>query len=370
MSQAQAEPIRILHVVTNMSYGGLENLLMNYYRNIDRTKIQFDFMTHFQGHQDFEEEIQELGGRLFRLPRLNPFDPRYLAKLNRFFADHPEFKIVHSHLDCMAGLPLKYAQRNGVPVRIAHSHNSNQGHNLKYIVKLLYREIIPVYATNLFACGRDAGDWMFKGKKYTIMTNAIRTQEFAWENARRNLIRAKFDLTGKFVVGHVGQFREQKNHLYLLEIFTATLSKNPNARLVLVGKGPEMERCIEKADELGIREQVLFLGARADIPDLMLAMDVFVLPSLYEGFPVTMVEAQASGLPCIISDSVPLECKITNDVTPLSLRESPQVWAEEILKYDNFVRRNNCDVIVAAGYDINTNIRWLEEFYQNAIKRS
>lgn len=369
MPQIQAEPIRILHVVTNMSYGGLENLLMNYYRNIDRTKIQFDFLTHFQGHQDFEEEIQELGGKLFRLPRLNPFDPRYLKKLNRFFLDHPEYQIVHSHLDCMAGIPLKYAKKNNIPVRVAHAHSSNQIHNLKYIIKLLCKPLILRYATSLFACGSKAGSWMFSGKSFSVLKNAIDAKSFTFNKTAADHTKKSLQIQKDFVIGHVGQFRQEKNHLFLIDVFNEILKKDTNCTLVLVGKGPQMESAIAKVNAYGIAEHVKFLGARSDIPKLMQAMDVFVLPSLYEGFPVTMIEAQAAGLPCVISAGVPLECKITEEVTQIPLEKSPQVWAEEILKYKDHIRRNNYDAIVAAGFDINANAKWLEEFYQNAISK-
>lgn len=370
MIQTQTNPIRVLHVVTNMSYGGLENLLMNYYRNIDRTRIQFDFLTHFQGHQDFEEEIKALGGCLFRLPRLNPLDPRYLNKLNRFFADHPEYKIVHSHLDCMAGIPLKYAKKNLVPVRIAHAHNSNQLHNLKYIIKRMCKPLILRYATNLFACGVKAGNWMFDGKPFSLINNAIDARSFMFNGAVAEQLRENLQLQNDFVVGHVGQLRQEKNHLFLIDVFNEILKIDSSCTLVLVGKGPQMEPALAKVNAYGIAEHVKFLGARSDIPSIMQAMDVFVLPSFYEGFPVTMIEAQAAGLPCVISDGVPLECKITDQVKQISLTESPQVWAEEILKYKNLIRRNNYDVVVAAGYDINANVLYLEEFYQNAINRS
>ena len=368
MSQ-QPKPIRILHVVTNMSFGGLENLLMNYYRNIDRSKIQFDFLTHVDIHQDFEEEIRELGGRLYRLPRMNPFSPDYLRRLNSFFCEHPEYQIVHSHLDCMAGLPLKYAQCNNVPVRIAHAHSSNQVRNLKYVIKMMYKPWILRYATDLFACGKKAGEWMFNGKPFAVVNNAIDTEPFAFQQEISERVRESLNINGKFVLGHVGQFRQEKNHLFLIDIFGEVVRKNPDSVLLLVGKGAQMEPVMAKVKELGLEDSVKFLGARPDIARLMQAMDVFVLPSLYEGLPVTMIEAQAAGLPCVISDGVPLECKITENVAQIPLAASPELWAEEILKYKNVLRTHNHTAIAAAGFDIKSNAKKLEEFYYNAINR-
>lgn len=368
MSQRQENPIRILHVVTNMSYGGLENLLMNYYRNIDRTKVQFDFLTHVNIHQDFEDEIQALGGRIYRLRRLNPFNLFYRQELNAFFREHMEYKIVHCHLDCMAAIPLKAAKGAGIPVRIAHSHNSDQTHDLKYILKLLYKKVIPKYATDLFACGEKAGNWMFGNKTYTIMRNAIDAAEFQFQSSRTKEIRSKLCLQQQYIVGHVGQFRIQKNHLFLVEVFCKVLEKNSECILLLVGKGPQMESVQERVKECGIEDKVRFLGARSDIAELMQVMDVFVLPSIYEGIPVTMVEAQAAGLPCVISDRVPKECCIMDNVESIALSENVDFWAERILSYQNTIRRNNYKDIVMAGFDIKVNAKWLEEFYYNAQK--
>ena len=369
MEKMAEEPLRVLQVVTNMSYGGLENLLMNYYRNIDRNRIQFDFLTHVSIHQDFEEEIEALGGRIYRLPRLNPFSPSYVKVLNRFFAEHP-YKVVHSHLDCMSAIPLQAARKQGCLIRIAHSHNSSQVKNLKYPIKLYFRRKIFRYATDLFACGKEAGKWMFQGKGFTIMSNAIDAQEFRLNEEIAGEVRQELGIEDCFVVGHVGQFRTEKNHLFLIDVFAEILKREKRARLVLVGKGPQMQPAIEKVKVLGVQEKVLFLGARADISRLMQAMDVFVLPSTHEGLPVTLIEAQASGLPCVISDGVPLECKLTNDVKQVPLAEATGVWAEHILRYRDYVCSDNYSAIVSAGYDIRSNVNWLEEFYCNACCRN
>lgn len=368
MHQDTKKPIRILHVVTTMDRGGLETMIMNYYRNIDRTKVQFDFLTHTDGHQDFEEEIAELGGRIYRLPRLNPFSIRYHKALNCFFREHREHKIVHCHRDCMAGIPLKAAKKAGVPVRIAHSHNSNQTKDFKLPLKLLCKQSIPFYATDLFACGKTAGDWMFQGKHYTIITNAINSEKFRCCEEKTIAMREKLGLGNKFVVGHVGQFRIQKNHLFLIDCFVSLLEKEPESVLLLIGEGAQFEEVKAKVHEYKIQEKVMLLGVRSDISDLLQAMDVFVLPSLYEGLPLALVEAQAAGLPCVISDRVPIECKLTDSVEQVKLSDGAQVWAEKILGFRGMPRRDNYDVIVSAGFDIKSNAKWLEEFYCNAYE--
>ena len=162
------KPIRILYVVTYMGRGGLETMLMNYYRQIDRNEVQFDFLVHRDFEADYDKEILKLGGKIYHLPRLNPWDYRYLKKLDEFFQQHKEYKIVHSHLDCMAGIPLKYAKKNGIPVRIAHAHSKSQDKDFKYPLKLWMKRMIPRYATKLFACGEEAGEWMLLDSYKTI----------------------------------------------------------------------------------------------------------------------------------------------------------------------------------------------------------
>ena len=364
-------PIRVLQVVTHMERGGLESMLMNYYRHVDRERVQFDFLVHRQERAAFDDEIESLGGRIYRLTRLVPWSKSYLSALNHFFDKHPEYKVVHVHQDCLSSVILKVAAQYNVPVRIAHSHNANQDRNLKYPIKLWYRRSIPQYATNLFACGKDAGDWMFSGAPYQIINNAIDVAAYSYDPEKRIEMRQKLGLENELIVGHVGRFNPQKNHPLLLDIFAALLKKEPDAVLLLAGGGEDMTKIQAKAQILGIAERVRFLGVRSDVADLMQAMDVFVLPSLYEGLPVTMVEAQAAGLPCIISDKVPPECILTEglvDVMPLSA--SPETWAEKILAKRAIPRTDRRAEIAAHGFDITTEAVKLQEFYLKAYEQN
>ena len=183
------QPIRVLHVVTYMGRGGLETMIMNYYRYIDRSKIQFDFLVHRQFRADYDDEIESLGGRIYRLPQLIPWSYSYKKALNQFFADHPDYKIVHVHQDCLSSVILRAAKKHGIPVRISHSHTSNQDKNLKYLLKLWYKRRIPQYATALLACGKDAGDWMFGGASYQIINNAIDTTAYTYDTNKRVELR-------------------------------------------------------------------------------------------------------------------------------------------------------------------------------------
>ena len=361
--------IRILHIVTHMNRGGLETMIMNYYRHIDRSKIQFDFLVHRSNMADYDEEILSMGGKIYRLSSLNPLDPRYLRSLDTFFAEHKEYRIVHCHLDCMAGIPLKYAKKHGVPVRIAHSHSSSQTKDAKYILKLFYKRNIVKYANRLFACGDDAGKWMFGTDDFTVLNNAIDAASYSYCAETARSVRAGFGISNHaLIVGHVGRFCPPKNHVFIIQIFAEILKKRSDAVLLLVGEGELRAETERQAEELGVRQSVIFAGLRSDVPELLQAMDVFLFPSLYEGLPLSMVEAQAAGLPCLISDKVPIECKKTDLVQQISLEESPEVWANAVLSAADTQRKNTLEDIRRSGFDVRENARWLQDFYFGVVK--
>lgn len=356
--------LRVLHIVTYMGRGGLETMLMNYYRHIDRTKVQFDFLVHRDFLADYDAEILALGGRIYRLPKLNPFSQKYLGQLNTFFAEHGEYKVVHSHLDCMSGIPLKYAKIHGAPIRIAHAHTSNQIKNKKYLLKLLFKKNIGIYATILYACGQEAGEWMFGGKPFQILNNAIDTRVYSFNQTVREQVRAKLRISkDTLLIGHVGKFRPEKNQIYLIELLKKLLKIDKKVKLLLVGDGELLEKAKEKTRVLSIEQSVLFLGVRDDISKLLQAMDVFCFPSLYEGLPVSIIEAQAAGLPCLISDKVPIACKITDLVKQLPLDANHELWIRAIQDAAKVQRRDTYREICESGFDIEENAKELQNFY-------
>ncbi len=358
-------PIRILHVVTNMDRGGIESMLMNHYRQIDREKVQFDFLVHRAERAAYDDEIENLGGRIHRLPRLIPWSTHYRQALDCFFREHPEYQIVHSHINCLSSIILKSAKKNHVPVRIAHSHNSRQDKNLSYPFKMFYRRLIPRYATDLFACSTPAGDWMFLGEPYTVLNNAIHAGCYVPDEVGRRAARQALGIgSEQYLIGHVGRFFPQKNHMFLLDVFSEICLSNPTSILLLVGDGPLRKQMEDRCAQLNIADRVIFAGIRSDVPELMQAMDAFVFPSLYEGLPVTMIEAQAAGLPCFISDQISSECIITDCVTQLSLTASAKHWAEIILAGKSTPHRCTYSQIQAAGFDVKKNAEYLERFYE------
>lgn len=359
--------IRVLQIVTYMGRGGLETMLMNYYRCMDRSKVQFDFLVHRDFEADYDEEILAMGGRIYHMSRLIPWSGAYRKKLKNFFREHPEYRIIHVHQDCLSSVALQCAKECGIPVRIAHSHNKNQDINIKYWIKKRYMKQIPKFATDYFACGKDAGDWMFSGHSYHILRNAIDVSAYTYSPKKATHIREQLNVENKFVIGHIGRFDPQKNHSFLIDIFYNCAKSDRDARLLLIGDGKGRIRIQEKVKSLGLEEKVIFTGVRSDIADLLQAIDVFVFPSVYEGLGIAAVEAQAAGVPCVLSDNVPSECKMTKNVEYLSLKESPEVWARHIIACKHIPHTDTYEDICKAGYDINENATKLQNFYCNGV---
>ena len=353
--------IRVLQCVNNMHREGLETMLMNYYRNIDRTQIQFDFLTHRPDRSHYDDEIESMGGRVFYAPRLYPQNyPAYFSYMKTFFAEHPEYKIVHSHIDAMSYMPLLAAKKSGVPVRIAHSHNTRIGKDLKYPLKCFFRSRLPNVATHHFACGNEAGKFLFGNCDFTVIPNAVDVSKFVFNSESRNTKRKELGLENKFVIGNVARFSREKNHKFLIDLLPGLLSKDNSVALLLVGEGDEFDKIKKLTEQYGLKDKVHFLGNRSDVNELYQAMDVFVLPSFFEGIPLVGVEAQFSGLPCIFSDNVPKEVGISEFSKFVPLKDD--LWIKEILNAKNSKRENN--IINNIVYDIKHTSNNLEEEYK------
>lgn len=355
-----------MQIVTHMNRGGIETMLMNFYRKIDRNQIQFDFLTHRPYEGDYGEEIKQMGGKIYHLPKLDPFSMSYKRTLHNFFTEHPEYQLIHVHQDCLSSVVLKVAYEHGIKVRIAHSHSSSQDKNLKYPIKLYFKRFISKYATDLFACSDAAGKWMFNGADFTVLNNAIDAEAYKYNKDVRGKMRSVFGIKpNEMLIGHIGRFSPPKNHDFLIDIFNE-VQKQTGAKLLLVGEGTLQEQIEKKVKELALDDKVIFAGLRSDVPALLQAMDVFVFPSIYEGLPLSIIEAQASGLPCIISDKVPIECKKTDLVYQLELSKDASEWAEKIVEISDTKRRDTFEEIKAAGFDIMENTQKLLDFYLSA----
>lgn len=373
------EQIHVLVLDTVMDRGGAEAMIMNYMRNINRNDIKFDFLTNRDYRAAYEDEIESLGGKVYHMCPMYPGKFRqYKREVREFLKEHPEYHIIHSNLEERSYFALKEAKKLGVPVRISHSHNRPLGFNLKLIMRYYFRFKLKYYNTHMFSCGVEAGDWLYGKKnrdKVIVMNNAIDAKEYTYDATKSLTMKETLGVSGKTVIGHVGRFFAQKNHPFLIDIFKAIHDKDANTVLLLVGGGEQDDRLKnemkQKVADLGLSDYVQFLGVREDVADLMQAFDLFLLPSLFEGLPVTMVEAQASGLPCVISDKVPIQCDITGNVKVVGLEDSPEKWADTVLEYvRGFERADTFEKVKKAGFDIQENAKWLEEFYRQAMRET
>ncbi len=362
-------PLRVLQCVAGLAHGGYESLLMNLYRQVDRDVLQFDFLSSFPGV--YESEIEGMGGVIHRIPFITQKGPFvYTRELNKVLAAAPQYPIVHSHMDKFSGLVMRQAKRAGIPVRIAHSHNTqNEGGLAFQVVKDHYGKMVLPNATHLFACSQAAADWMFgpKAPEAHILLNGIDPERFAVSEAVRADARAQFGFAeSTLVFGHVGRFTAQKNHDRILDIFAQIHRQRPDSALLLAGTGPLLAETRQKAARLGLEKAVHFLGSREDIPRLLQGMDGFLFPSLHEGLPVTLIEAQAAGLPVTAASTITGEVCVTPLVRLLDLAQPDEAWAEAALAaaQENRAHRTSpLDQIAAAGYDIRRTAAWLTEFY-------
>ena len=362
--------LRVLHSVSNMARAGIETMLMNYYREMDRSRIQFDFLANKAVPGEYDEEIRSLGGRVFVSPGLNPLHfPRYRRFMAELLRDNPDIRIVHAHNEAMGYYALRSAKDAGLRVRIAHAHNTQIIRDYKYPLKMVCKQLLPGAATDYWSCGRDAGIYYYGEKRWNtsgfILRNAIDTERFGFRPDARECQRRLYGLENCFVIGHVGRFNIQKNHSRLLDIFAVIAKEVPEARLVLIGTG-ELEQSVkEKAHALGIQDRTLLPGQLADVSEWYQAMDCFVLPSLFEGLPVVGIEAQAAGLPCVFSDRVTDEILLSPEARRVSLRADDAEWAQEIMaaRQPETDRKQGKDTVCQAGYDIHTEARKLQEMY-------
>lgn len=374
------EPIRVLQVVGRMDRGGIETMIMNLYRHIDRRKVQFDFLAHYGREAYYNDEIRRLGGRIYEMPALK--DEKhvyywkifsYIKALNLFFKEHQEYKIIHGHMTNTASIYMPIAKKYGVTCCIAHSHNTHGKAGLLGVATNFLQKPIYKEATEWFACSKAAAYWFYPKEavdagKVKILANAVDAEKFRYSIDIRNRMRKQLGIIGKTVIGCVARFRPEKNQEFLLDVFCEVLKKDMNSILLFAGDGPTESKVKEKAQELGIKDKVLFLGMRTDIPEILQAVDVFTLPSFWEGLPVTGIEAQAAGLHCVVSSGVTSEMNVIGMVQYLSLSVSVETWADALLTAAKQYRHDTYEEIKAAGYDIHTTAPWLEQFYLDKYK--
>jgi len=377
-------PIRILHSVSNMDRAGIETMLMNYYRNIDRETVQFDFLCNKKKPGAYDEEIKQLGANMYVSPGFNPIKYlKYLKFMKMLFVEHPEYRVVHSHNGAFAVYPLLAAKINKIPVRIFHAHGTSIIKDIKYVWKKVCMLFLGSTLNQRWTCGIEAarfyyGDKVVENEEYRLITNAINVERFLFNEKTRKSFRKKYDLEGKFVIGHVGRFMTQKNHTFLIDAFKEAVKQIPDAKLVLLGDGVLMEEIKQKVADYKLENNVLFVGNVNNVYEWYQAFDMFILPSIYEGLPVVGIEAQTAGLPCIFSSEVTKEVDISHESKFLNLEDDINVWASEINRlYLNYIntkdivgkRTDKYEMVTNSNYNIKIEANKLQEVYLNLYNK-
>lgn len=363
------EPIRVLHVFGGLSLGGAESRVMDLYRHIDREKLQFDFLVHSAKEEHFDKEIKELGGRIYRVPRFKFYNrTKYQKALKNFFSEHSEFRAVHGHMTSTASIYLPIAKKAGIPITIAHARSAGVPAGIKGVLTKWLRRSLKNKADYCLACSKEAGEAVF-GKecmrqgKVEVIPNAIAAPKYVYSLEIREQMRRELQVEDKLVIGHVGSFRAPKNHVFLIKIFAEIRRRREDAVLLLLGAGELQEKIKEQVEREGLTESVYFLGNRSPVSNYYQAMDFLVFPSLFEGLPGTVIEAQTTGLRCLISDTISEEVNITELVETYSLEQSAAEWAEYVLTNCEYERKSHLEEVRMAGFDILEQIKRYERIY-------
>lgn len=362
--------IRVLQMVGSLNTGGSQSMVLNLYKNIDRNKIQFDFIIDEPEQTQYKSLIEEMGGKVYVLPKLNGFNVFKVKKAwKRFFKEHPEYKILHSHVRSYASIYIPIAKKFGLKT-IIHSHSTSNGKGASSIIKKVLQRPLRRVADYLMACSTEAGEWLY-GKKackkdnYIFLPNAINVDLFAFDKKIREEYRKQLGLEGKFVIGHVGRLSEPKNHMFLLEVFKGVLEKRKDAVLLIVGEGELRSQIEQKIKDLDILSSVIALGSRSDVNNLYQAMDVFAFPSLWEGLPVTIVESQASGLTSFMSNRITKDVDLTELVQRLPI-DNTAVWIDKLASFDG-ERVDVVQKIIDSGFEIKNTAQKITDFYFSLV---
>lgn len=372
--------IKICHFILGFHNGGVEKVLENYFANMDRSKFELHIVTHMQPDLKRKHIFEEMGFHTYQLSYVHghKITVQNFQEYNNFFKHH-HFDIVHNHFPENL-LPLMFAKKYGVPVRILHSHNDyyNVFKKKNTLVKKLYSLGLSFNvhnATDYLACGKTAGESVFGEKntsKTIVITNAINTQKFKYNPQKREELRKQLRINDNFVIGHVGRYEEvrQKNQGFVLKVFKEVLKTNPDARLLMIGEGKLRKDIMKTAEDMGVLDKTIFTGAISNVYDYLQVFDVFLFPSNYEGLPVVVVEAQCSGLPIVASSAIPEETNLTEAFFSLSLSNSIENWSDLVLAQQTHQRQDQSIIIQEKGYDIYSAATKLEHLYETLYQKA
>ncbi len=361
---------KVLQITGTLARGGLETFVMNVYRTVDREKIQFDFLIHMESGA-YQQEVESLGGSVYYVPSRHKGFIQFYKNMDAFFSVHAkEYCAVHMHVSTLSSIEaLYFAKKYGIKIRVIHSHSSSvKGNKLHYIFHYAMKSFVHDWATHYLGCSERAIKWLYQGTgiydKVEMIKNGIEVEKFRYNENVRNKVRKELGLDDCFVLGHVGRFTWVKNHKFIIEIFRHIKGMIPNSKLVLVGEGILLTEIKQQVKLYGLEKDVLFTGVRSDINELLQGFDCFLMPSFYEGLPVSLVEAQCAGLKVFGSNAISLDTKITPNMYFISLNESAQRWAEIITEhYGLIIRDNVVKLISEAGFDISQTTQILTKIY-------
>lgn len=371
VNEAPHKTVLVAQLMTEMILGGIESVVMNYYRCIDKNKFQFDFIAPKGSTFPNKDEIEKLGGRIFVVPKYS-HPLAYIKAVRKIFREN-NYKIVHCHMNTMGIFAMYAAYKEHIPIRILHNHSMinhffSRSEFKRNILKYVLRTFCKIYPSHFCACSKAAGNWMYgKNFNYTIFNNGIDVNKFKFNQEIRKSVRSELGIQDKLVVGHIGRFCPQKNHNFLVEIFNNLLSLHDNAVLLLIGEGELLDQVKFKVKQLNIEDKVIFLGKQNDTSKYYQAMDVFCLPSRYEGLPVVAVEAQCSGLPCLFSTYVSKESKILDSTEFLSYDDTLDKWSQTMSELANNQRVDGAEQVRKCNFDMKDEAKKLELYYQKLL---
>lgn len=412
--------VKVLHVLGGLNLGGAESRIMDLYRHMDREQVQFDFLVHmsakeyaraikdginpeeYRTPQHYDEEIRALGGYIYALPRYKVYNQiAYKKAIKRFFKEHNDYSVVQGHMTSTASLYLPIAKAISLTpeddnpgdciieddlgttlITVAHTRNAGVDKGPKGWMTKFLRRTLPKKADFLFACSHLAGDETFNGAHYTYVPNTIDTKHFKFNSETRMAIRDLYDIPSNvIVIGNVARFNPQKNHRYLIDAFAKLCKETADVYLLLCGDGMLKEKCEEQVAQLDIKDKVIFAGNQSEVQDYYSAMDIFAFPSIYEGLPGVVVEAQASGLYCIISDTITKDVHLTDRLTSMSIASAESIWTQRLMEVVDKLQKSNLDeenasrelyvdIVANKGFDVNAQAKRMMEFYLNPCKET
>ena len=339
---------------------------MNFYRNVDRDVVQFDFLANKPAKGDYDDEIRDLGGRIFVSPGFMSYN-KYVSYMTELFREHPEYKIIHTHNGALMIYALRSAKKCGIPHRIAHAHATSIPAGRSRQLKVLLRPLIKYAATDYWGCSNAAGEFYFSKRRWDerheLIHNAINVSDFSFNESARAELRKKYSLGDKFVIGHVGRLVPEKNQKKMIEIFAEVHKMNPNTHFVMVGTGELEDKLKAQSAELGLSNDITFTGVQTNVSEWYSTFDVFIMTSIYEGLPVVAVEAQGTDLPCVLCSTITPEVKVTQNVKFLGLHDEAATWARAILDIERTPRVSRAKELTLAGYDIKTEAKRMQDLY-------